>query len=890
MSYKGLKIEQVLEQLKTNPIFGLTEEEAKKRLEEFGYNKIAEKKRFSALVIFFRQFYDFLTLILIVSTLIALFVNKIPTAIAVGIVVIINIILGFIMEYKSEKSLEALKNMLVPKSRVIRNGKEQLIDFSLIVPGDVIVINEGQKIPADARIIEEANLKADESPLTGESMPVQKYTDSNIPVQKKENQKMVFLGTTAVTGHGKAIVIATGKKTEFGKIAQSLSEIKEPLTPLQKQVINLGKLITFIGFILAILLLILGQLQGIHFLSSEQLMLALSIFISITPSGLLVVMTLTLAIGVQRMAKDKTIIKRLSSVETLGSTQIICTDKTGTLTENKMTAKKIWTGGKFFDIGDSFNSTQSKDVDFLIRAGIICNSATVHKNKKGGWDILGDPTEASLLILGEKAGYPENKVKSKGKILKEFSFEQELRRRAVVFEENEEISFFSIGSPENILEISAFYLQNEKIIALDEKNREEVEKVFLSLAANGYRIIGLSSKKITAQQEYSRKNLEKEMVFLGLVALYDPPRPEVKSAIQECKDAGVRVVMITGDNELTALAIAKEVGLVDKDEKVIKGEDIEKYNDKELLDIVNNYNIFARTKPIDKLRIVEAFQRQDKVVAVTGDGVNDAPALKEANIGAAMGIRGTDVSKEAADMIIIDDNFVSISKAVKQGRIIYDNIKKFIKFLLTANVIETPLIMTAILLGLPMPILPLHILWINFVTDSLPAMTLGIEPGSKDVMKRKPRHPKEHILKGIIPFIIFASFLGYVFSLGIFKWFYNPDPTNLIFAQTMTFTFIVIYKLFLTFSCRSKETIFHLGFFTNKKMVLAVIFSFILQIIVIYSYFMQELFITTTLTFSDWLIIFFFAVIGFLLIEAKKLLFNSSRLTKFGFASRLFNK
>jgi len=866
-----MKIEQALGQLKTDSIFGLTKEEAKKRLEEFGYNKIAEKKNFSVLILFFRQFYDFLTLLMFVSTLIAFFVNKIPTAIAVGIIVVINVILGFAMEYKSEQSLMALKKMLVPKARVIRDEKEQLIDFALIVPGDIIIIEEGKKIAADARIIEESNLKVDESPLTGESVPVQKYAD-----------KMVFLGTTAVTGHGKAVVIATGKKTEFGKIAQSLSEIKEPLTPLQKQVTKLSKLISFIGLILAALVLTLGQLQGIYFLSPDQLILALSIFISVVPAGVLVVMTLTLAIGIQRMAKEKTIIKRLSSVETLGSTQIICTDKTGTLTENKMTAKKIWTGGQFFEIGDSFDVKQSKDADFLIKAGVICNSATVHKNKKGEWDILGDPTEASLLVLGEKAGYTENNVKSKGKVLKEFSFEQALRRRAAVFEENGEISFFSVGSPENILEISTFYLKDEKSLMLDEKSKEEIKKVFLSLAADGYRIIGLASKKITTQEEYLRERLEKKMIFLGLVVLYDPPRPEVRNAIQECKNAGIRVVMITGDNELTALAIAKEVGLVEKEEKVIKGEDIEKYNDKELLEIVNSYNIFARTKPIDKLRIVEAFQRQGKIVAVTGDGVNDAPALKEANIGAAMGIRGTDVSKEAADMIIVDDNFASISKAVKEGRTIYDNIKKFIKFLLTANAIEAPLIITAIFLGTSMPIMPLHILWINFVTDSMPAVTLGVEPGSKDVMKRKPRSPKEHILKGTAPFIIFASFLGYIFALGIFKWFYNPTLNNLIFAQTMTFTFIVIYKLFLTFSCRSKrETIFQLGFLSNKKMVWAVIFSFILQIIVIYSPFMQELFITTALNFSNWLIVFFFAITGFLLIEGKKYLFAYVKFTKF---------
>jgi len=871
-----MQIEQLLKQLNTNEINGLTEEEVKKRLKKFGYNKIAEKKRFRVLLIFFRQFYDFLTLLIIISTLIALFMGKIPTAIAVGIIVVINIILGFIMEYKSEKSLDVLKNMLISKARVIRDGKEQLIDYSLIVPGDIIIIEEGQKIPADARILEESNLTINESSLTGESMPVKKYTDDNLLAKKKKNENMVFLGTVVVLGHGKAVVIATGKFTEFGKIAESLSEIKEPLSPLQKQVAKLGKLISFVGLILAVLILILGELQGIYFLSYKQLMLALSIFVSVIPAGLLVVMTLTLAIGVQRMAKEKTIIKRLSSVETLGSCQIICTDKTGTLTENKMTAKKIWTGERFFEIKDVFDVKQSIDTEILIRAGVICNSAEVHKNEKGDWNILGDPTEASLLVLGEKAGYNEKETKGKGEILKEFSFEQKLRRRAVLFKENGELFFYSIGSPENILEISSFYLKDGKDIILNEKYREEIKNVFLSLAAEGYRIIAIAGKR-RVEPSSSRKELEKEMSFYGLVVLYDPPRPEVKKAIEECKEAGIRVVMITGDNELTALAIAKEVGLVSEKEEVIRGLDIEKMNNEELLEAVNNYNIFARTMPIHKLRIVKAFQKKGKIVAVTGDGVNDAPALKEANIGAAMGIRGTDVSKEVADIIILDDNFTSISNAVKQGRIIYDNIKKFIKFLLTANAIETPLIITAILLGIPMPIMPLHILWINFVTDSLPAMTLGIEPGAKNIMKRKPRTPKEHILKGIVPFILFASFIGYVFALIIFIWLYDSKLNNLIFAQTICFTFIVIYKLFLTFSCRSSEqTIFQLGFLTNKKMVWAVLFSFILQLIIIYIPFMQTIFQTTTLNIFNWLTVFIFAGIAFVLIEIKKIFFIQS--------------
>ena len=873
MLYKDIEIKQVLKSLETNENNGLSQEEAEKRLKKYGYNKIAEKKKFSAFNIFIRQFYDFLTLILIVSTFLALFVGKIPTAIAIVIVVVINVILGFVMEYKSEKSLEALKQMLKDRTRVIRNGKEQMIDSLLIVPGDIIVIEEGQQIPADARIIEEVNLKVNQSALTGESVPVQK----DILDPKNKDADIVFLGTTAVTGHGKAVVVTTGKETEFGKIAKSLSEIKEPLTPLQKQVVKLGKLIVFIGFILATLILILGVLQGKPFLDHYQIILALSIFVSVVPAGLLVVMTLTLAIGVKQMAHEKAIIKKLSSVETLGSTQIICTDKTGTLTDNKMTVKKVWIAGKFFEVEDSVNVKQSKDLETLVKAGIICNSAEINKDEQGEWNILGDPTEASLLVLGEKAGYNEQETKDKGILLKEFSFEQKLRRRAAIFKENNEISFISIGSPENILEISSFYLKDCQKIVLDKDYREIIEKTFYSLAKQGYRMIALSKKIIQEQKKYKRQELEKEMVFLGLVALYDPPRQGVKEAIQKCRDAGIKTIMITGDNELTAMAIAKEVDLIEGEKRVMLGKDIEKMSDDELSKALDRYNIFARMMPEHKLRIVEALQKKGKVVAVTGDGVNDATAIKEADIGIAMGIRGTDVSKEASDMIITDDNFISIGKAVKEGRIIYNNIKKFIQFLLTANGIEAPLVIIAIILGMPMPLLPLHILWINFITDSVPAITLGIEPGAKDIMKRKPRPSKEHILKGTGSFIIFASFLGFIVSLILFQRIYNPALDNLIYAQTIVFTFIVIYKLFLVFSAKSnKETIFELGLFSNKKMVLAVIFSFALQIMVIYWVFLQGIFSTIALPAFNWLYIFALAIILFLIVEFKKIILRKN--------------
>ena len=873
MSYKNLEIKKVLEGLGVAEKRGLDSEEAKRRLKKYGENKIGEKKRFSTIAIFLRQFYDFLTIILIVSVLLSLLIGKSSTAIAILLVVLVNVVLGFVMEHKSEKSLLAMKEMIEKKSRVVRDGQEVMIDSSLVVPGDILVIEEGRQIPADSRIIEGTNLMIDQSVLTGESVPVQKCEEPM--VDEKSSENLLFAGTTAVAGQGRAVVIATGKETEFGQIAKSLSEIKEPLTPLQKQVSRLSKLIVFIGFVLAIIILTLGLFRAEEFLIEEQLMLALSIFVSVVPSGLLVVMTLTLAMGIKRMAHQKAIIKKMSSVETLGSTQIICTDKTGTLTENKMTVKKIWAGGEFFQIQDFLDLKLSSDAKALIRIGVLCNSTEIIRNERGDWTVLGDPTEGSLLVLGEKAGYNERETKNKGTILKEFAFEQKLRRRAVVFEEKGEISFLAIGAPENILALSSFYLKNDQKIELNKNERETIKENFHSLAKDGYRVVALAQKRTEERAEYQRKELEKEMVFVGLAAIYDPPRLGVKEAIQECRAAGIKIIMITGDNELTAVAIAREVDLIEGEKKVLLGDDIEKMNAQQLSDALEYYNVFARTMPHHKFRIIETLQKKGKVVAVTGDGVNDATAIKEADIGIAMGIRGADVSKEAADMIIADDNFISIAKAVKEGRVIYDNIKKFIQYLLTANAIEAPLIMIAIILGTPLPLTPLHILWINFITDTLPAVTLGIEPGERGIMKKRPRKPKEHILSGTASFIIFASLLGLIVSFFLFQKTYNPLLNNLVYSQTIVFTFIVIYKLFLVFSAKSNSaTIFKLGFFSNKKMVWAVIFSFIAQLAVIYWSFLQEIFETAPLLFLNWLNIFLLAGAMFLLIEIKKILFS----------------
>ena len=881
INWQNLSKEEVLKELKTD-FEGLNEKEAAKRLKIFGSNKITQKRTFSALKIFLSQFRNFLIIILILASLIAFLAGKTTTAIVVSFVVILNIFLGFFMEHRAEKSLAALKKMLVPMVRVIREGKEKNLEISFLAPGDIIILEEGMKIPADARVLEGVSLEVNEASLTGESMPVAKNIEAkreNENQNQNENQNLVFMGTIIVKGHGKAVVIKTGMQTEFGKVASMLAEVKEIPSPLQKQVLNLGKKIAVIAFSIALLILLVGIFQGKPLFDYDRLMVALSLFVSVIPEGLPVVLTLALALGVHRMADKKAIIRKMAAVETLGCAEVICTDKTGTLTKNEMVVRKIWAGGKEFEVGEKkIDSQQSPEIPVFLKIGVLCNAAEVYRKKEGGFEILGDPTEASLLVLGEKGGIKEKIAKSQGRFLAEFPFDSVLRRRTAVWEENGEIELLTMGAPETILEISSKFLKEKEETNLSLDLRQEITKVYQSLAVEGYRMVGVAYKKLAGEKEYIRKEIEQDLVFVGLAAIDDPPRPEAAKAIKTCQEAGIRVVMITGDNALTALAVAREVGLIEKQEKAITGRELEQMSNKELSEMIDQINVFARATPAHKLRIVRAFKKKNKVVAVTGDGVNDAPALKEANIGVAMGITGTDVAKEASDMIITDDNFASIVAATKEGRTIFDNIKKFVQFFLTANAIETPLVVASIFLGWPIPLSPLHILWINLVTDSTPAVTLSIEPSSKGIMKRKPRPQKETIFKGIVSFILTAAAFGFLVSLGVFGWTYfleNPGSSEFLDrARTMAFTFIVIFKLFLVFVCRSStENIFQLGFLTNKKMIVAVFFSLFLQLMVVYHPSMQIFFQTTALGIADWLIILLLAGLGFIFMEAKKTLY-----------------
>ena len=887
--WQNLGSEEVLQKLETT-VNGLSQAEAQKRLKIYGPNTIIKQRAFSGWKIFLSQFTNFLIIILVLATVIAFLAGKITTGVVIFFTIILNVILGFVMEHRAEKSIAALKKMLVPFVRVIRDNKEQKIEISSLVPGDIIVLEEGMKIPADARILRAVNLEVNEASLTGESMPVAKKTE---PDKEGEKQDMVFMGTIITKGYGEAVVVETGTRTAFGKIAEMLGEIKEPASPLQKQITILGRRIAIIAFSIAAFILIFGVFNEVlAFISAgmvdakdiwlaiyEQALLALSLFVAVIPQGLLLVLTLALSLGAHRMATRKAVIKRLNTVETLGCAQVICTDKTGTLTKNEMKVQKIWIGGKELEIGEKeFSSSPlvkelKEEIALFLKIGVISNTAEVHPKKQGGFEILGDPTEASLLVLAEKAGLKERELKSRGQIVAEFSFDQTLKRRTVVWQEQEEKFIFSVGAPETILEISNKILKQGKEVHLCSEQHQEIIQTFESLASKGYRMVALAYKRARpGQLSTERKKIEKDLVFAGLAAIYDPPRPEARQAIKMCQEAGIRVIMITGDNKLTALAIAKEVGLIKEgNESVMTGKELDQMSEAEFSRAVNKNNIFARTTPAHKLKIVEILQKQNKVVAVTGDGVNDAPALKEADIGVAMGITGTDVAKEASKMIITDDNFATIVKATKEGRTIFDNIKKFTQFLLSANAIETPLVVAAMFLGWPLPLHPLHILWINLVTDSIPAVTLSVEPPCKGIMKRKPRPFRETIFKGIISPILIIGGLGFLMALAIFGWIYFIEDGGIERARTMAFTFIVLFKLFFVFSCRSfTENILKLGFLTNKKMILAVLLSVSLQIIVVHIPLMQVFFKTFSLSYLDWLILLPLSVSGLIIMEIRK--------------------
>ena len=814
-------IEQVLRELKTADK-GLSQQEAEQRLKQYGLNEIKEGKKVSPLEIFLGQFKSVVIWILIVATIISAFLKEYVDAIVILVIIILISVLGFILEYRAEKSIEALKRLASLKATVIRDGQKKEIDSKEIVPGDIIVLETGDKVPADARLSEVFNLQTQEAALTGESQPVKKNTDV-LPEKTAiaDMKNIVFSGTIIVSGRAKAIVTATAMQTEIGKIATMIEEVKPEPTPLQKKMDNLGKWIGKVVIVIAIIIFIVASLFQEKSLL-ENLIVAVAVAVAAIPEALLAIVTMALALGTQRMLKHNALIRRLPSVETLGSTTVICTDKTGTLTMNEMTVKKLLVNGKIIDATGAGYETKGQflyknkpisfdEIELLLRIGALNNNAEL-KNSS----IIGDPTEGCLIVSAAKAGLKKEDLEIEFQRIDEIEFTSERKMMTTIHKHHGEKLAYVKGAPEVVLKMCSCIYINGKVKKLTEEMKKEILEVNKEFADDALRVLGFAYKTIITDNEP-----EKNLVFVGLQGMIDPPREEVKIAIEKCRKAGIKVVMITGDHEVTARAVAKEIGLSGK---VVTGQQLDEI--KNLDEMVDDVAIFARVNPEHKIKIVDALKKKGHVVAMTGDGVNDAPALKKADIGIAMGITGTDVSKEASAMILTDDNFASIVNAVEEGRGIYDNIRKYIGFLLSGNIAEVLIIFSGIIMGLPLPLTATQILLINLVTDDLPALALSADPYEPNAMSRKPRKQNEPIFKGLNPFLIYYPIVMTIIALLIFSWFYF-NKGNLLQAQTATFLTISMFELYQAFASRSTiYTAFKVGIFKNKFLIWVVLSSF----------------------------------------------------------------
>jgi Ca2+-transporting ATPase len=847
------KPEEIFKELNTKKE-GLTEKEAEARLKKYGYNEIKEAKKISPIKIFLNQFHNILIYILIAAVIISVFLGEKDDAIVIGIIVIANAIIGFRIEYKAEKSIEALKKLASLKAKVMRGGKEKEIDAKLLVPGDIIILETGEKIPADSRLLELINLQTQEAALTGESLPVKKELKV-LPEKTSlaDRINMIFSGTIITNGKGKAIVTSTGMQSQIGKIAKMIDEAEEETTPLQKKLAVLGRRLGIATLIVVLIVFISGVLKGEPLL--EFFILAVALAVAGIPEGLPIVVTIGLSLGVQRMIKRNALVRKLPSVETLGSTTVICTDKTGTLTKNEMTVKKIYANGKIIDVsgsgyekkGEFLHDTKKinpKEINLLLNIGALNNDAAFDKTT-----VIGDPTEAALVVSAAKSGINKELLQKKYPRKDEILFTSERKIMTTMHRINGENLAYVKGAPEIILKLSNSIYENGKVKKLTEKRKKEILEINKKFANNALRVLGFAYKTVM-----DKSRAEKNLIFVGLQGMMDPPREEVKQAITKCKRAGIKVVVITGDNEVTAKAVAHAIGI---EGKSISGQVLSRMTEKQLEKHVEDISIYARVNPEHKNKIVEALKKKGHIVAMTGDGVNDAPALKKADIGVSMGITGTDVAKEASDMILTDDNFASIVNAVEEGRGIYDNIKKFVEYLLSSNLGEILTLFIAILLfsnsdGMALlPLIAIQILWINLATDGLPALALSVDSSDPNIMERKPRSKKERIISNpIIVRMLIVGFTMMIGTLAVFK-LYSPE-TNLIYAQTMAFSTLMFFQMFNVLNCRSEfNSLFKIGIFTNMRLWGAIMISILMQVIVIHTP-LNTFFKTMPLTSMDW--------------------------------------
>ncbi|MFD2670210.1 calcium-translocating P-type ATPase, SERCA-type [Marinicrinis sediminis] len=881
---------QVMKQLHVRQSQGLSVAEAQKRLDENGPNVLLEASKVSPITLLLGQFKDFMVLVLLGATLISGLLGEYLDAITIIAIILVNGILGFMQEFRAEKSLRALKELSAPKARVMRDGKMVDIPASELVAGDIIWMESGDRVPADARLFEANGFYAEESALTGESVPVQKQcepiADRDAPLGDQSN--MAFMGTLISRGTGKAVVVATGMDTQMGKIADLIQHTEEMQTPLQHRLEQLGKLLILISIGLTMMVVVAGILHGQPMYG--MFLAGVSLAVAAIPEGLPAIVTVALALGVQRMIKRKAIVRKLPSVETLGCASVICSDKTGTLTQNKMTVTHLWAEGKVMEVsGEGYRphgsiQTEGKPVDLrgdqtlrrLMQASVLCNNAELvelfpetkrKKQKKqleSEWQVKGDPTEGALIVLAAKAGMTRSSTTGLYERLREFPFDSDRKRMSVVCQHQGGRLVFAKGAPDVMLDQCQYMMWEGKIMPLTSTMKQKVLAANEAMARSALRVLGLAYRDVkSSEQLESESAAEQGLVFIGLTGMIDPPRKEVRSAIGTCKRAGIKTVMITGDHRTTAEAIAGQLGMIPRDGKVMDGKQLSMMNEEQLDRVVEDVYVYARVSPEHKLRIVKALQKKGHIVAMTGDGVNDAPAIKASDIGIAMGITGTDVSKEASSLILSDDNFATIVAAIEEGRGIYENIRKFIRYLLASNVGEILVMFIAMMLGMPLPLVPIMILWVNLVTDGLPAMALGVDSSESDLMEQKPRPARENIFARRLGWkIISRGILIGICTLAAF-WLVlqeNPnDAAHLMKAQTVAFATLVMAQLIHVFDCRSSRSIFHRNLFENKYLVAAVLSSVVLLLAVLYLDPLQPVFKTVDLGLREWALVFVFA-------------------------------
>lgn len=885
-------IEEVLSELNVDSEVGLKKNEVNKRLEKYGPNELKEEQGKSFISKLIAQFSDFLILILIGAAIISIVVGESSDAIVILAIVIVNAFLGIYQEGKAEKALDALKKMASPNAKVLRDSKAVVVPANTLIPGDIVLLEAGDIIPADLRLIESSNLKVEEASLTGESVPVEKKANESFDkeVSLGDRHNMAYMSTIVTYGRGKGIVVGTGHDSEIGKIATMIQSFEDETTPLQKKLNQLGKVLGVSTILICVLVFGIGLLQKREAL--EMFMVAISLAVAAIPEGLPAIVTIVLAIGMNRMVKRNAIVKRLLAVETLGCTTVICSDKTGTLTQNEMTVVKVYVDDKILDVTgtgyepvgefkmeDKEIATKSvENLNMLLSIGMLANDAKLER-VDDLYKIIGDPTEGALVTLAGKADITNEINKSYPRI-EEIPFDSD-RKMMTTFHKNftpGKVVSFTKGAPDIIIGRCNSIRIEDKVVPFTDELKKKVLETNSKFAKNALRVLAFAFREYSdLPTNISPENNETNMIFVGLAGMIDPPRPEAKDAIKECKEAGINTIMITGDYKETAFAIAKTLGMAETEDQAMMGDELNNVSDEDLREIVKRVKVFARVSPEHKVRIVSALRANGNIAAMTGDGVNDAMALKKADIGVSMGITGTDVAKNTADLILTDDNFASIVSAVEEGRIIYDNIKKFVFFLLSCNIGEILLVFVSILMNLPVPLLPIQLLWLNLVTDSFPALALGVEKGDPDIMSQKPRNPNEPILdRHMVVSIIFQSIAIAVASLSAYWWgIYRYGLDNILEARTIAFTTLITAELLRAYSTRSTHyTIFEIGIFSNKTLVYGTTLSFMLTLVVIYIPFLNPVFHTFPLGFTDWEIILAFAFLPLLIGEIVKLIMH----------------